>query len=393
MDIILGTIGAFFFLLIIVSASRRGIIQEGTELPPNLMILTVKEPTVLKIGESIHYFVAQLKDGDPYEIEKIFYSDADIDGQDRLVDARGSLANPMIMAENDPPPKIIVGVWLQDVFASANSGELRTDQIIINIKCKMIIEVDRPNGFEITLEKGHNYFVACLLNDAESLDIQVVSRLQYAGQPLVRAGVPCRSANEQWKPIQSIADKPIHESIGIPERGVSVRVRNDRHYGERDYHYRNFFEEVGYLILNKREVDFRFVKGFNSPKDRGKDPRDAIIEFFKDNPSLENQPITYVAVGERAVCAVLSDGSLLFQGTHRKELSYYPFKDYLTGKIGTIPENVTDKITTKMKAVEPALEEYTEAQWLQILAEIIAGPSDRKKPYPAFRQNPLLLLD
>lgn len=382
MDIILGAIGAFFFLLIILSASQRGITREGTDVPSNMMILTVKRPTELKVGESIHYFVAQLKDKHSGEIEKIFYSDIkNEDDKNSLVNVNANLAYPMIMATDDPAPPIIVGVWLQDVLALTRSEDFPKQPISINVKCKKICP-SLPQGFDIELNKENHFFVAYLLNDGVSFKHTL--NLRYNHQPVIRDNVPCRAADEQWKPIRS---SEVRENVS--ERDFFIYI--DQAYSNKDSTKWNFFVEAGFVKLNNTKVFFRFVGGFNSPiKHPHEDPREAIINFFKHQSEFNVDLITYLAAGDRAVCAVLGDGSLRFQGTNGKDLSYYPFSQYLSGTIGTISKQTADKMIVKMKQVEPGLSADPDVPYRQVLAEMISGPNNCQTPYPAVRQHPLL---
>ena len=384
MDIILGSIGAFFFLLVILSASRRGIVQEGIQLPANMMILRVDSPKELKVGRSIHYFVAQLKAKDSTEIEKIFYSDVEIENgtATKLVEVndKSLLATPSILTANDPPP-IIVGVWLQDVFVPTKSEHFPEEPIIINISCKKIYKVN-PLGFSAELNRQNNYFAAYSLNDGTRKD---VNTMRYLGEPITRNNVPCRSIGEECSLVPNVKKRN-----NIPYKKF---VYIDTAYETEETDKRYFHAKVGFLKLNNKEVDFCFAGGFEFPKnDPNTDPRDAIIIFIEQN-MIDMNAISYLAIGERAVCAVFTkndDYWLMFQGTNGLDLSFYPFKQYMNGTIGTIPKNVATEMIRRVKDVEPNLSMCSDEQCLRMLAIIVAGSNNNEPPYPAVRQNPLI---
>jgi len=402
MDIILGSIGAFFFLLIILSASRRGIVQEGTQMVPNMMILKVEQPAELKIGQSIHYFVAQLKEAGSLEIENYFYSDVEIDKdiKNKLVDVNDlSLASPLILTEDAPPP-IIVGIWLQDVLAPVRPEEFPKQPIKVNITCRKIYtkNLNEANpGFLIELTKENNYFAVYSLNEGEKLENS--AELLYQGRPLIgiigNGEIPRRSADEhRWESVP----KPGNVATGSDTKDGNVSVNIDLLNDEAiTFDQQHHYKDTGFLILKDKTVNdgkviFRFVGKFNVPQDH-RDPRDVISSFLEKSPDSLPK-ITYLAAGERAVCAVLDDDSLLFHCTDSLRLHSinintlpYPFTEYPGGRI---PADTVRKITDKMRQVEPRLQEYDLEQLRQMLAEMIAAPNDRKQPYPVVRQNPLL---
>jgi hypothetical protein len=381
MDIILGAIGAFFFLLIILSASRRGLVQEGSLLPPNMMTINVEQPSELNVGESIHYFVAQLKNDTSNEIEKIFYSDVAIDtaNKNKLVEVSDtSLAIPSILATDEPKPTIIVGLWLQDVLSNVlPNSELRKHPILLTICCKKF----NREPLKVELKYENNYFTAYKVNSGTVYD---VAELRYNGQPLIRVGLPCRSGGESWTPIQKIGDDVVNASI------ENVYVNNE--YNPKYTEKRFFYKDTGFIKLENKKVIFRFVGGFNHQhEDTNRDPRDAVLNYLKKLEGEETKSITYLAVGYRAVCAVTNDGLLRFQILCDYQYSWsgqsYPFTKYPKG---IVSKEDVKKMIDQMRKVEPELSNDDDEQLKRMLAEIIAGPNTRKTPYPVVRQNPLL---
>jgi hypothetical protein len=414
MDIVLGAIGAFFFLLIILSASRRGLVQEGIQLPPNMMIISVEQPKELIVGKSIHYFVAQLRDEYTSEVEKIFYSDVAIDAADKnkLIEVRDTLlAIPCILAPDNPPP-IIVGIWLQDVQDVLSTAELaelpKLERIDLNIICKKIYKY--PSGFNVELKRENNYFAVYQINTGKEVMDDIITSLRYNGQPLVCAGLPCRSDGEKWKPVsEEVKFEKINAQIGI--------VHIDNAYATEDIEKQFFYKDTGFVTLNKSIIIFRFIGGFNHQHENtNKDPRIVLDDSEKIKKLLGNRNATYLSVGYRAVCAVMEDGSLRFQILDDYQYSWsgqsYPFNQYAaktpikvpTNKvdtnnkiiekeifIGEIPKDTVNNMIGQMTKIEPALSNnYNKEQLKCMLAEIIAAPNTRKAPYPVVRQNPLL---
>jgi hypothetical protein len=405
MDIILGAIGAFFFLLIILSTSRRGLVTEGIQLPKSMLVFNVNKPEELKgeIGKSIHYFIGIANPNNPNEIEQIFFSDI---ANDENIDNRDSpfleirdnspLDIVYLQLSNDNPPPFIVGVWLQDVLARVKNEEL---SIGINVRCRKFH--DNNSCAEFKLEPKKNYFCAVHLNTGKEMDRL---QLRYKGQPLVKSGVLQR----QGECKRIILDKKEQKRAGAFSIPVGKGDNEMRIYAFFDDPFvheemsnidtRNrYYKEFGYCKSKDKEIDFHFIGSFNHQLeiDECEKLKEVLTTMQVNIPNT-----TYLAVGYRAVCAVINDGSLLFQILDDYQYSWsgqsYPFKQqYIVSQNNKskIPKDTVNKIIRKMRHVEPeklSESNYTNEQVACMLAEIIAGPNNRKPPYPVVRQNPLL---
>ena len=79
MDIILGTLGAFFLLLIIISTNRRGEQQKGSQLPGNILSIAVKDEefNTLEFYKHIGFWVGIIEND---KLEAVWFSDETKEG-------------------------------------------------------------------------------------------------------------------------------------------------------------------------------------------------------------------------------------------------------------------------------------------------------------------------
>jgi len=375
MDIILGAIGAFFFLLIILSASRKGIVQEGIEVSRYTLLIRVNRPEKLaEVGTSIHYFVGIGNKSGSSKIERVFFSD--IAENDNAEGTTGkpfvkvndkNMGNIILQLEDENVP-VVVGAWLQDVRVPVTQEDLQS--IEVNFRCLMFHK-ERKEGVSLILTPCNCWTEAIDLRNGQRIPIGelCVDNILQRGAEKDKIRKPhgiTEEEKERCNRHKDLACGNIH-LCGLGARQDSWRI----------------VEEFGYAHKKSKTDTFtiHFLNGLEKTHTQDKS---TIFGDFK--PRIE-EDITYLAVGERAVCAVFRDGSLQFSGTNGKKLSY-PFDQYPEAAIRT---DEAKQMIDHMLQIEPGLKDaYTPVQHLQMLAEIIAGPNDRKAPYPVVRQNPLL---
>lgn len=138
MDIILGTLGAFFLLLIIISTNRRGDQQEGSLLPGNILSLKIiaapdtlndenttgdTKKTKLCFYKDIGFWVGLADDNG--DLKAIWYSDETkkentLSSQGKI-DINNSNRNPssefstVLCVGDDDRQNVVVGCWLREL--------------------------------------------------------------------------------------------------------------------------------------------------------------------------------------------------------------------------------------------------------------------------------------
>ena len=124
LDIILGALGAFFLLLILVCVSRRGeAVDEGSRLPDNMLLFRVVDQPNFVFGKHIRFFAAIYDENGGYDpFSPICFSESFEDNSEtppqnpRLNIKSMSACDYQLLLEDKEKDasKVLIGVWVAD---------------------------------------------------------------------------------------------------------------------------------------------------------------------------------------------------------------------------------------------------------------------------------------
>ena len=184
LDVILGALGAFFLLLILVSVSRRGdAVEEGTRIPGNILSFNVVNQPNFVFDKHIRFFAAicDEKSGSLVSFSSVFFSEtlndgdepltADSNGSSRLKITRsgGGRNYEMTLADKDKDaPNVLICVWLADL---PSSGEVKS--LLADGKGSVPIRViwtDKEHGTDrtVTLNRDNGFASVFFLKGRET---------------------------------------------------------------------------------------------------------------------------------------------------------------------------------------------------------------------------------
>lgn len=206
LDVILGALGAFFLLLILVSVSRRGDAEEeGTDVPSNMLTFKVTNQKNFVIGDHIRFFVTIVNEGRNIEPSPIIFFSETLKSDDQTptesaigvprlkITRSGNSANNYEMALLDKAkdaPNVLVCIWVADWPSNSSVKELLAgDGKGISIE---VLWNDKEYGVKKTVElvKDNGFTSVFFLKDREtqgsliSKAIEIISYRNTSAAPL-----------------------------------------------------------------------------------------------------------------------------------------------------------------------------------------------------------------
>ena len=325
LDVILGALGAFFLLLILVSVSRRGdAVEEGTRIPGNILSFQVLNQPNFVFDKHIRFLVAicDEKSGSFVPFSSVFFSETLSDGDEPPIDDSNGSARlkitrsgggrnyKMTLADKDKDaPNVLICVWLADL---PSNGEVKN--LLADGKSSIPIRViwsDKELGTDrtVTLNRDNGYTSVFFLKGRETWEDLVSKAIETV---CYRSFVSSPSNPPNWEEMKK--EKNLDE-MWLDETAEG-RTSADQWYLCYDPKkpLGRFNKKNGDDNAKKEKPNVFFFESFLGEKETIRSDqnelthtRELTVKLNDLTRATSQTEIFYVAWGKRAICVRLEE--------------------------------------------------------------------------------------
>lgn len=438
MDVILGTLGAFFLLLIIISTNRRGVQEKGSDLPRNLMSFTITDEDlkIIHFSKNIGYFIGLIDNNG--KLSDVYYSDYSVKPENNNTNtSKLTITNSLkpsywvclqLNVSDNDCDNVVIGFWLRELpedFSPSLKKKLFEDGIPIQGTWGQQVQGSGNSGvFNLVLKKQSDkckipFFCVYRPGKSEITDISLADFLYkkqdnytYHKPEIDKADFRLShisfGANPFFHTLYS--DKFYKRVSPVAELCIMYDIKS----GSQNVGTMSFSEDIHKFIKlsnssNPNDDNESNNSRFDNSQSRVPDPigtlNDLLDQLYTtdtknqiDNFKNNSFDLDCAYMGKRSLSFVITDGrksnnSILYHIMDGD--SAYPYHSWK--KIYPSPEDgetakwetITSAEVNSLKEKYPDLGDDFIYAFAEYLAEPLPAQGTEEKPLP-FRRNPMI---